>query len=522
MMPRAGENLTNPDIVSKKIYGSGLTYGLDTPRILLPEQNGISSTDLVQIAGTAEPGLHLSRIGIWIYLSDDETDSPINSAQFYAEAYDEPYLEGSLGEIEAFFDKGYFHGLQDLTVGERTLYARAQNEHDNVLSGATPFTFTRDNVHPTVIVATIATNDKIVKGTASDVGSTIERVYITLAGASAYGEDPYSDFDASVFDANLTLEEDGTYTWAVKVETLVLSAYNTISVTAVDAGGRSTTIITAVLYETVAPVISSSREYYNSGFLFGTYEDLTTAEQPIASGIKEILVNKQEAVFENGWWTVDLSIFGDGRYTIKMEIWDIAGNYYSVEREVFIVYAVPSGIINVSEMNEHQSVYYTNLNNISGKFHSNSASLLISVKLNGTELLTENVYNGAFSVNDILSEGFNIVTLDITNKAGTRIVITESIFYDITAPVLLKHYLVEVNQIELVFDEMVKAETLFNKKAYQIIPTGLIDTRAQELFPVDFVVEEKSVIVTLDRIMLPQQNYSMAVRGIQDLAGNAI
>lgn len=518
-MPRYSEGSLYPDQNSVKSYDSeNVFYGFDAPVVISPGPGEVVSSDLLSIRGEAEPGLGLiAKTYIWAYLSADDDDIPLNASPWEVGAVDTPY--GS--SPTSYLDKGFFQGYLDFGTGSVDVYLRAENAYDSAYSSPTLVTLTRDVVYPSVAISTIATSDKIVRGTASDIGSDIQQVYIILSGGleSDYG---YGNVGGDIFYAQVEELDDGTYIWKARVDNLVLGAYNTIQVVAVDSGGLETTISGSVLYETIAPLVSFSRTKYGSNFLYGSYTNLGTVEQPFSSDVARISVDNQSATFRDGNWAVSLAHLGDGTHLIKAKIWDVAGNESSTELSISIVFALPIAVINISDYREYEGKYYTNQNEISGYFRANSNIPLVSVELNEEELISEDTYNGTFRRESSLVEGENEITLSAVNQAGSRSTTSIAVVYDTVAPQLLSSYAVAENKIQLLFDEILREESLHNAKAYKVTPRSLQDPRAKELTPIGFETQPKGVILEFDNYSLADNDYDVAMRGLEDLAGNVL
>ncbi|WP_258183807.1 Ig-like domain-containing protein [Vibrio splendidus] len=275
--------------------------------------------------------------------------------------------------------------------------------------------------------------------TPSFVGKTEANAKVSLvmaiAGVTAVTVEVQADDQGNFFITvpSTSALEDGTYAWTLQATDL--------------AGNTKSTTGTYVL-DTVAPGISFSLDNdsgsdnedwvtnHNLLSVSGITDDSAKIKVTLISGTT-VLDTKEISPSSNSWTYSYATNLDDGRYTLRVESTDIAGNTFSESQELVIDTVVHNEFTLVSDSGSLDNDQITNAEKLvfSGTT-DNDATVRLTVKAIGGDTLhnytpTVNVDTGqwSFEFPDVLSEGQYIIVVTATDVAGNTNISSD---YDIT------------------------------------------------------------------------------------------
>ena len=218
----------------------------------------------------------------------------------------------------------------------------------------------------------------------------------------------------------------GSTSWSRAVS-LTANAWNTITVIATDAAGRTSTVTRQVYSDTIAPTLSITAPAANS---YTTSSTVTvTGACSDATGIRSVTVNGQAASVSNNTYSRSISLNANVWTTLTVVATDGVGRTTTQTRKVFYDSAAPSLALSAPIAESYTSATTTT---VSGTV--SDASGIRSVTVAGTAV---SITNGAFSRSVSLSaNAWNTLTVVATDNAGRTSTVSRRVYCDTTAPSL--------------------------------------------------------------------------------------
>ena len=210
---------------------------------------------------------------------------------------------------------------------------------------------------------------------------------------------------------------------------MLAAGTNSITTVATDKAGNSSTVISSVTLDTVAPVLTVASPV--DGLLTSIASVSVTGTATDAGGVKSVTVNGLPAgVGAGGFFTFPTTLVA-GLNTFTVVATDNAGNSsLPVTRTVILDQVAP--LLTVVVPDTGLSVNYTPFT-FTGNA-TDAGSEVTGVTVNGLPVTVG--VGGLFSTNVTLVAGANSITAVATDKAGNTSTVTRSVTLDTVAPVL--------------------------------------------------------------------------------------
>lgn len=273
-------------------------------------------------------------------------------------------------------------------------------------------TFTVDTTPPVLTVSTLRD------------GAYTNNETLNIAGTVT---DDTEGTEITINGDTVSVNTDGSFSHAL----LLKSGGNTISTTATDSAGNTTTDTRTITLDQTAPVLTVTAPADNSktGNLFldvnGTVDKTST-----------VTVKRQDIVqcasMDGGAFTTTLTL-NPGYNTIEITAADLAGNLSAQKRTVLYDDQKPS--LAIIEPNQDIRTSRNSLT-IKGTVADELTAVGVTIRMNG-EQFTPLVVNGRFeqTVNFTEEKTYDIV-VTATNEVGATTSVQRNVIYDITPPEL--------------------------------------------------------------------------------------